>query len=121
MDSAHNLEGVSNFLSEFKKDIKRYSKKVVLFGAMRDKAVEEMLNMLKECFDEIHITAIKYERACSIKELKEIASNINLKIVVEDDPLELVSKFNNEDEKSVLVVLGSMYLLGEIKSRIVHK
>ena len=121
LDSAHNSEGVSNFLSEFKKDIERYSKKVILFGAMRDKAVEEMLTMLKECFDEIHITAIKYERACSIKELKEIAGNINLKIVVENDPLELVSKFNNEDEKSVLVVLGSMYLLGEIKSRIVHK
>ena len=42
-DSAHNPEGVSSFLSEFNKDIKKYSKKVLLFGAMRDKDVEYML------------------------------------------------------------------------------
>jgi folylpolyglutamate synthase/dihydropteroate synthase len=88
---------------------------------MRDKAVEFMLSMLKESFDEIHITAINYERAASINELKQISGNINLKVVVEDNPFELVSKFNKEDEKSVLVVLGSMYLLGEIKSHLAHK
>jgi dihydrofolate synthase/folylpolyglutamate synthase len=120
-DSAHNPEGISNFLDEFKKDIKKYSKKVLLFGAMRDKAVEHMLSMLKESFDEIHITPINYERAASIDELKQIAGNINLNVFVEDDSIELVSKFNKEDEKSVLVVLGSMYLLGEIKSRLTNK
>jgi hypothetical protein len=40
---------------------------------------------------------------------------------VEDNPFEFVDKFDKEDKKSVLVVLGSMYLLGEIKSRIAHK
>ena len=120
-DSAHNPEGVRNFLDEFKNDISMYSKKVVLFGAMRDKDVEYMLAMLNESFDEIHITAINYERASSIDELKQIADKINLNVLVEDDPFELVSKFNKENEKSVLVVLGSMYLLGEIKSRLAHK
>lgn len=120
-DSAHNPEGVQNFLNEFEKDIKSYSKKVVLFGAMRDKAVETMLTMLKKYFDEIHVTTIKYERACSINELKEIAAKINLNVIVENDPFELVDKFDNEDKKSVLVVLGSMYLLGEIKSHLAHK
>jgi dihydrofolate synthase / folylpolyglutamate synthase len=121
LDSAHNPEGVSNFLSEFKKDITKYSKKVVLFGAMRDKAIEKMLSMLQEYFDEIHVTSISYERACSINELREIALKLNIKVIVEDDSFELVSKFNNEEGKSVLVVLGSMYLLGEIKSRLTHK
>jgi dihydrofolate synthase / folylpolyglutamate synthase len=120
-DSAHNPEGISNFLHEFKKDIKKYSKKVVLFGAMRDKAMEYMLTMLNESFDEIHITAINYERAASIDELKQIAGKINLNVLVEDNSFELVDKFDKEDEKSVLVVLGSMYLLGEIKSRLAHK
>jgi dihydrofolate synthase/folylpolyglutamate synthase len=120
-DSAHNPEGIRNFLDEFKKDSKKYSKKVLLFGAMRDKAVENMLSMLNESFDEIHITTIKYERAASINELKQIAGNINLNVIVEDDPLVLVDKFGKEDQKSVLVVLGSMYLLGEIKSRLTHK
>ena len=120
-DSAHNPEGVRNFLEEFKKDIKKYSKKVLLFGAMRDKALELMLSLLKESFDDIHITTINYERAASIDELKQIAGKINLNVLVEVDPLVLVDKFGKEDEKNVLVVLGSMYLLGEIKSRLAHK
>ena len=120
-DSAHNPEGVMNFLNEFKKDINSYSKKVLLFGAMRDKAVESMLSMLNESFDEIHITSIDYERAASIVELKQIAGNLNLNVLVEDDPMDFVDKFCNEEGKNVLVVLGSMYLLGEIKSRMAHK
>jgi dihydrofolate synthase / folylpolyglutamate synthase len=120
-DSAHNPEGVSNFLSEFKKDITKYSKKVVLFGAMRDKAVEKMLLMLKDYFDEIHVTSINYERACSINELIEIALKLNIKVIVEDHSFDLVSKFNKENEKNVLVLLGSMYLIGEIKSHLTHK
>ena len=120
-DSAHNPEGFMNFLDEFKKDIKKYSKKVVLFGAMRDKAIANMLSMLKEYFDEIHVTSINNERACTINELKEIAAKININVLVEDNPLELVLSFNKENEKNVLVVLGSMYLLGELKSRLDHK
>jgi dihydrofolate synthase / folylpolyglutamate synthase len=120
-DSAHNPEGVRNFLDEFKKDIKKYSRKVVLFGAMKDKAVESMLSMLNGSFNEIHITAINYERAASINELKEIAGKGNLNVIVENDPFEFVDKFNKQDEKDVLVVLGSMYLIGEIKSHLAHK
>jgi dihydrofolate synthase/folylpolyglutamate synthase len=120
-DSAHNPEGFRNFLDEFKKDIRKYSKKIVLFGAMKDKAVANMLSLLKEYFDEIHVTTINIERACTINELKEIAGKININVLVEEDPLELVLNFNQENEKNVLVVLGSMYLLGELKSLLDHK
>jgi len=120
-DSAHNPEGFTNFLDEFSKDSSKYSKKVVLFGAMKDKALESMSSMLFAHFDEIHITPIKYERAASINELKQIADKINLKVLVEDNPSEFVANFGKKDKKSVLVVLGSMYLLGEIKSQLNHK
>lgn len=120
-DSAHNPEGIKNFLSEFGKESTKYSKKVVLFGAMRDKAIEEMLVMLWEYFDEIHITSIIYERASTIDELKKIGDKINLILTAEENPTEFINKFENEDEKCVLVVLGSMYVLGEIKSRLANK
>jgi dihydrofolate synthase/folylpolyglutamate synthase len=120
-DSAHNPEGFINFLDEFKKDSIKYSKKVVLFGAMRDKAVDKMLSFLKECFDEVHITNINNDRACTINELNEIAGKIDLNVIVEEDCLELINNFTKENENSVLVVLGSMYLLGEIKSNLAHK
>ncbi|MDR3666298.1 MAG: bifunctional folylpolyglutamate synthase/dihydrofolate synthase [Ignavibacteriaceae bacterium] len=120
-DSAHNPEGFRNFLDEFKKDIMKYSKKIVLFGAMRDKAVENMLSMLNKYFDEIHITSINYDRACTITELIEIADKLNIKVLAEHDPVALVRNFSKEDKNNVLVVLGSMYVLGELKSRLEYK
>jgi dihydrofolate synthase / folylpolyglutamate synthase len=120
-DSAHNPEGIRNFLSEFKKDIKNYTRKKVLFGVMKDKSVEEMLSMLWEYFDEIHITSIEYERACTINELNKVADKMHLNVIIEPNPNDFINKFLQKDEKSVLVVLGSMYMLGEIKSHLVNK
>jgi dihydrofolate synthase / folylpolyglutamate synthase len=120
-DSAHNPEGIKNFLSEFAKDRAKYSRKAVLFGAMRDKAVEDMLAMLWEYFDEIHITTINYERASTIDELKTIADKMGLNVFVEENPVEYITGFEKKEVKSVLVVLGSMYILGEIKTQLGHK
>ena len=53
--------------------------------------------MLNESFDEVHITSINYERACSIIDLKQIADKISLTAFVEDDPIEFVDKFGKED------------------------
>jgi dihydrofolate synthase / folylpolyglutamate synthase len=115
-DSAHNPEGVEKFLSEFKKESK-YRKKHLLFGVMRDKSSEEMLKMLSEVFDEITVTEIKYERASSSTELKEKAVKLNIPVKTETNPAEVVRHFaSTGDRKDCLVVLGSMYLLGEIKT-----
>ncbi len=70
-DSAHNPEGITNFLNEFNRDKKKYSHTTLLFGVMRDKAIKEMLLSLKDSFDEILITEIEYERSCKISRIEE--------------------------------------------------
>jgi dihydrofolate synthase/folylpolyglutamate synthase len=116
-DSAHNLEGINNFLTEFRKTAGKYSRKVLLFGAMRDKAIADMLTSLWEYFDEIHVTGVENnERAFTIEDFSRLAKEMNLKIVMEEDAVGFIRKFENEGGKSVLVVLGSMYLLGQLKS-----
>lgn len=115
-DSAHNTEGVENFLKEFEKDSNIYNKKVLLFGAMKDKSIKEMLTLLRENFDEIHITQIDYERACSIEELSKIAGEIGLRTIPEINLSEFILKFESLNNNDCLVVLGSMYLLGAVKS-----
>lgn len=117
-DSAHNIEGVKSFADEFKKDCEKYSRRTLLFGVMKDKAIEEMLLNIKDYFDEIYITEIDIERSCKIEKLKEIASGINLKFEVERDPVTLLTEFETREEDECLVVLGSMYLIGEIKSKL---
>ena len=107
---------MENFLKEFEKDSNIYNKKVLLFGAMKDKSIKEMLTLLRENFDEIHITQIDYERACSIEELSKIAGEIGLRTIPEINLSEFILKFESLNNNDCLVVLGSMYLLGAVKS-----
>jgi folylpolyglutamate synthase/dihydropteroate synthase len=83
---------------------------------MKDKAIKEMLMLLRNSFDEILITDIDYERACKIPELEKFANEINLNVSSVTNPGEYVASFKEEDSSKCLVVLGSMYLLGVIKT-----
>lgn len=117
-DSAHNPEGITNFLSEFDRDKQKYSHSTLLFGVMKDKAIKEMLMLVSNSFDEIVVTDIDYERACKISELKKIAEAINLNVKSITNPAEYVAAFKEENPSKCLVVLGSMYLLGAIKTEL---
>jgi dihydrofolate synthase/folylpolyglutamate synthase len=114
-DSAHNPEGVENFLIEFSKEAGLYRIKTLLFGAMRDKAIGDMLEMLSKSFDEIFITGINYERAASLEEIGEICEKIKIISKTVEEPVGLIRGFRLRSKDECLVVLGSMYLLGEIK------
>lgn len=118
LDSAHNPEGVVNFINEFKLSKKKYSKTTLLFGAMKDKNVKEMLSILSSCFDEIYLTSVQSERAYKTSELETIADQLQIMTNKIDNPSEFVIKFLKEDPTKCLVVLGSMYLLGEVKSQL---
>ena len=115
-DSAHNPEGIENFLSEFNKESLLYSKKTLIFGAMRDKAIGDMLKMLSVYFDQIFITGINYERAASREEISKECQRLKINCLQVQRPEEFVLQFKNKVENECLVVLGSMYLLGEIKA-----
>jgi dihydrofolate synthase / folylpolyglutamate synthase len=115
-DSAHNPESIKSFISEFQKDEKKYDKKVLLFGVMKDKAIEEMLSIVNDHFDEIHICQARYERALSVEEISKIAEKLNIKTIIERSPVEYLKNFERREQKDCLVILGSMYLIGDIKS-----
>jgi dihydrofolate synthase/folylpolyglutamate synthase len=117
-DSAHNPEGIHNFINEFKLSKSNYSKTTLLFGAMKDKAVKDMLELLRDSFDEIVLTEFEYERASRISDLKKIAKEINLETSSVENPADYVADFKKKDRANCLVVLGSMYLLGNIKTEI---
>ncbi|HAB52409.1 MAG TPA: hypothetical protein DCE80_09595, partial [Ignavibacteriales bacterium] len=106
----------TNFLTEFNQDKSKYSNSTLLFGVMKDKAIKEMLTLLRDSFEKILITDIDYERACKISELEKIAAEINLNVNSVTNPGKYVAAFKEENPSKCLVVLGSMYLLGAIKT-----
>jgi dihydrofolate synthase/folylpolyglutamate synthase len=117
-DSAHNLEGVEEFTAQFEEESGQYSKIVLLFGVLKDKAIEQMLQRLKPYFDEVILTEIDYERSAPMDELKSICKLSKVNASETSDPAMYVRNFMNRDKNECLVVLGSIYLLGEVKNKL---
>jgi len=120
-DSAHNPEGIISFLSEFQNEYTKYNKRVLIFGAMRDKNIKEMLTSLAPFFDIIYITSISENRAAKFDEIVNIFNESKITIQNLSNPGHFIKNFISKEESSCLVVIGSMYLLGEIKSKILEK
>lgn len=121
LDSAHNVEGVESFINEFSKEAENYSERILIFGAMRDKAIETMLEHLSKFFDKIYLTHVDIERAANLLELSRAASQARVDAKPLDDPGTFISEFILRAKNKCLVALGSMYLLGNIKSKFLKK
>ncbi|NUN08598.1 MAG: bifunctional folylpolyglutamate synthase/dihydrofolate synthase [Ignavibacteriaceae bacterium] len=116
LDSAHNPEGIHSFLTEFDQHKPKFRNCVLLFAALRDKNIREMLSPVKMFFNEIIITKIENERAAEMQEIASIAESLNIKYRLNDSPENAVQSFLRKAEMNdCLVVLGSMYLIGRVK------
>ena len=119
-DAAHNLEGISEFINEFQKESKNYDKRIVIYGTMKDKDYFSILTLLNDNFDEIYITEIDYERAAKIEEIVKAANDAGIKAFPMTKPVEYINKFINRTKNECLVILGSIYILGEIKKELMY-
>jgi dihydrofolate synthase/folylpolyglutamate synthase len=116
LDSAHNPEGLKVFLDEFLQEKNKYSEFFILFSALKDKDIDSMIKLLKNNFDKYFITEINYERAEKLEELEKRFNKFNIKAEAVTDKRKFIMDFLKGDKNRCLVVTGSMYLLGEIKS-----
>ncbi|MDH3269300.1 MAG: bifunctional folylpolyglutamate synthase/dihydrofolate synthase [Ignavibacteria bacterium] len=119
-DSAHNPESIKSFLSEFAKETVSYKKRILIFGAMRDKDISDMLQILSSYFSEIFVTEIQYERAAKPRDIKSLGEQINITCNIIQEPVKYIEEFRLRNKNECLVVLGSMYLLGEIKQQLLQ-
>ncbi len=118
LDSAHNLDGIKELVKELKSDANLFSKTTILFTALRGKDILSMLEYINTVADNIVLTTINFERALSFTELNSLTIDGQFKnITLIHNPGKYVADFMHfGDESERLIVTGSMYLLGEIKS-----
>lgn len=117
-DSAHNIEGVQSFINEYKKlNIPKADSKII-FAVMKDKEYYTMLNMLKEYFNYFYFSTIDYERAEEPARLKEVAESLFIDSEIISTPETIINNHTINGGNS-LVVLGSIYFLGEIKNKLI--
>ncbi len=117
-DSAHNEEGIEAFIKAFSLETKNCSKRILIFGAMKDKNLSNIFHLLKSGFDEYYFTTIDYSRAASIEELIELANNCGIKGKPLPDAHSFIHQFIKNNNDDCLAVVGSIYVLGEIKKKL---
>ncbi len=120
-DSAHNPDGIDAFLSEFSKERKNFNRSILIFGTMKDKKLDEALRKLSEHFDTIYVTSINYDRAFTTEEMISLAEAQGIKAFRLQRPDRFISEFVQSASDDCLVILGSMYLLGDIKHNLLTK
>jgi dihydrofolate synthase/folylpolyglutamate synthase len=114
IDGAHNSEGVQALVSELN-ELRRGRRIKLLFAAMADKEWELMLAALGKAVDEIIFTRVSMERSAAPEALAEkLAAGIPRR-VISDPQLALGTLLDEALDNDIVVVAGSLYLLGEIR------
>ena len=113
LDGAHNPAGARALAEYLRSEVDRRG--VLLFGAMRRKAVEVILGPLAGQVDAVVITRPPVERAADPEDLAPIARAVVERVDVVREPAEaLVRARSLARPKSFVLVTGSLYLVGEV-------
>ncbi len=116
LDSAHNPAGMSVFISEFLNEKNKYKETYLLFSALKDKDISSMIKIISNTFDKVYVTDINYERKEEPENIIKLFSEngVNAELVL--DKKKFLKQYLNKKSENCLVITGSMYLLGEVKS-----
>ncbi|MDP9162249.1 MAG: bifunctional folylpolyglutamate synthase/dihydrofolate synthase [Acidobacteriota bacterium] len=115
LDVAHNPAGawtLRSTLSAYCKDDERPL--TFIFGAMRDKAIGEMAEILFPLAERVIATQVDNPRAATPEEIQAAAGRVAVKIEHAEnvaEALDIASK--RAGKNSVTVITGSIYMVGE--------
>jgi dihydrofolate synthase/folylpolyglutamate synthase len=113
VDGAHNPAG-ARALAAFLDRFYRGRRVRLIYGAMRDKAVEEVCGILFPSAQEVIVTAPDQPRALHPQAIRDLAEHPNLRVAPTlGQALELVRDATPQD---AIVITGSLYLVGEART-----
>jgi dihydrofolate synthase/folylpolyglutamate synthase len=112
LDAAHNPQGM-HALSQFMNTHFLDKKKILVFGAMKDKEYDKMLDEIVPTMNTVIFTKPNIERAISPQEIKSSVKNA---VITNNtrDALEIAKKMARKED--LILVTGSFYTIGEAKA-----
>jgi dihydrofolate synthase/folylpolyglutamate synthase len=114
LDAAHNAEGaaaLAGFLAH------RGAPADLLFGVLQDKDASEMLSLLAPRARRLVLTTPATARAQNPETLLPLLEGRE-RVEVEPDPGRALDRLLDEEGEETVVVCGSIYLIGEIRTRL---
>ncbi len=115
LDGAHN-PAAARELAVFLEENLRGRKLIIIFGALRDKAVDEIAGILFPLASEVMFTQPNTPRATSAAQLAEIAAHHAARCKIIPDPEKaLESAIAQAAPGDVICITGSLYLAGQLR------
>jgi dihydrofolate synthase/folylpolyglutamate synthase len=118
IDVAHNPAGAWALRSALSE---RYEDRplILVFGAMRDKAISEMTEILFPLADRVIATRPQNPRAASPAEIQQAAARTGVEVEAVEDVHSAVERARAlAGPDTLLVITGSIYLVGEVMQSI---
>jgi dihydrofolate synthase/folylpolyglutamate synthase len=116
VDGAHNPAGARALAAYIRRF---YSGRRVrlIYGAMRDKAIEEIGGVLFPCAQQVIVTAPRQARAMDPETLREIVSHPDLRVAptLED----ALAPIGDASETDAIFITGSLFLVAEARAAII--
>lgn len=115
LDGTHNPAGARELLNFWKENFK--GRRILLvYGAMRDKAVDEIAGLLFPAVDAVILTEPRQPRAISAPLLAEMTSHLAQKATVVRDPGEALERaIGMAGPEDAVFATGSLYLVGDLR------
>ncbi len=116
LDGTHNPAGARELLRFWSENFSR-RRVYLVYGAMRDKAVDEMASLLFSRAEAVVFTMPRQSRAVSAALLSEITGHLAKHSLIVPDPAEALQRaMELADPDGVVFVTGSLYLVGDIRA-----
>lgn len=119
LDGAHNVEGIRALLNDLR-EIQRGTKVNVLFAAMADKDWPTMLRELSAIATDVILTRVPMERSADPVKLAGAVPRKVAARVIENPVQAFRWLLSGAEADQIILVTGSLYLLGEIRPFVVE-
>jgi len=115
LDGAHNPAGARE-VAVFWDTVLKDRKVCLIYGAVRDKAIEEIAGILFPRADTVILTAPAQPRAVSATVLNEVTAHHAAQVEVIPDPqMALARALQLASPSDVIFITGSLYLVGDLR------
>ncbi len=120
LDGGHNEDGAKAFYEAVKECFDSNKKLFVIAGMMNDKVVEESLKPLISKADTFVAVTPENPRAMKAEVLGEIAKKYCHNVTICDSAISSLDLIKSEiTENDMLFVVGSLYLAGEVRNKLI--
>ena len=114
LDGAHNPSAARELAAFLEQNLA--GRKIwLVFGALRDKAVDEIAGVLFPHAAEVIFTQPRTTRAISVAQLAEITSHHAAHFTIVPDAEAALGRLDSAAPQDVVIVAGSLYLVGRLR------